>query len=498
MPRLPTCLPDFRACAAPRRATWLLAALTLLLAGVPSAPAQTPLLEADRLIAEADAMWWRGDLRIIERRLREALAIQSAWLPEGDRRLAFTRSRLCRNAWNQGDFAAADAECREALAILEAHERDTLWHARILGDLGAALRMQGRHVEAEAPVRRSVGIRRALLAPGDAWLGSGLDNLARVLAGQDRIAPALDAAEEALAIRSAVLGEGHDLTRDTRALVLDLRTETYRRQVAAEQRANAARRVALLSLGGVLMLFGTAHGEVQAERQGGPDRWRVVRSGLVLAASVVIGVALTHALGTLLAWHLPDMHASGWLPNLGYIFGFVLGVVLHHGAANVMRRHAKLPRRPLVQRTTASPQPALPADIRDALWRAHEWITFPGVGVFFAVLLSMFAMPLTSQLSGLDLDGLAPILVPGWFLAACLGAWWWWSRTIVRWRIWALRRVADIDLLERAAIEAGFLGPTDGIIGATFTKTERWTPAQRRLARRLRRGRGGPAWSGDL
>ena len=62
---------------------------------------------------------------------------------------------------------------------------------------------------------------------------------------------------------------------------------------------------------------------------------------------------------------------------------------------------------------------------------------------------------LDHRLVSRDLSWLGFILFPAGFALA----WTWWSFTVERWRMWALRRGADPEQLEQAAIDVGLLWP---------------------------------------
>jgi hypothetical protein len=143
----------------------------------------------------------------------------------------------------------------------------------------------------------------------------------------------------------------------------------------------------------------------------------------------------------------------------------------------------------------------LPPDVRRGLARAHITITVPVMWLGVMSLPVPLAMALDHGRPG---SGALPFLLGfllGFLLwmgvaalcAGLLGSW-----LTPRWRVWCLRHVEDIALLEVEAVERGLLPPPDDPFGRWLTPRERWTPALRAEAARLRRGRGGPAWSGEM
>lgn len=205
----------------PRAAFGALLVLTAL-AGPAHAQRLPPLQEAANLLREAEAMWTSGNLDAIAARLRLALHLAEPLLESDDPRLGVILAMLCRNGFNRGDFAEAEPACRRAVGISERIAPGQMETARLLGDLGAVLRMQQRYAEAELFVRASLRQRAAISGEQTAWFAAGLDNLARVLIGQQRLVEALVIAEAATAIRAETLGREHALTEASRALAQEV------------------------------------------------------------------------------------------------------------------------------------------------------------------------------------------------------------------------------------------------------------------------------------
>ncbi len=72
------------------------------------------------------------------------------------------------------------------------------------------------------------------------------------------------------------------------------------------------------------------------------------------------------------------------------------------------------------------------------------------------------------------------LVVPA-FLCGIGAAWLWWSLTIMRWRIWAFERVADIPALKEAAVLVGLTWPQ----GHVYERTEIKSKAQAQKERQL-------------
>jgi len=66
-------------------------------------------------------------------------------------------------------------------------------------------------------------------------------------------------------------------------------------------------------------------------------------------------------------------------------------------------------------------------------------------------------------------------------IGAWCGAWLLWSWLVVRWRLWAYRRVKDLDELKRLAVEAQVIWPE----GHPFQRTELRSGAIREELARL-------------
>lgn len=96
-------------------------------------------------------------------------------------------------------------------------------------------------------------------------------------------------------------------------------------------------------------------------------------------------------------------------------------------------------------------------------------------------VLAAFTLCFAGTISGLIWAGAGKIgdvaIMAGMilsFMISFTAGWWAWSIQVGRWRIWAYRRVTDIEALKAAAVSAGVIWPQ----GHVFQRTERLTPAQ--------------------
>ena len=123
----------------------------------------------------------------------------------------------------------------------------------------------------------------------------------------------------------------------------------------------------------------------------------------------------------------------------------------------------------------------LPVDscIRHGLVRVNlpvATLMILGFGGGLAVMGALKA--LTGWQGGLAILLFVFLTVGGW-----CAAWAWWSWTIPKWRLWALRNVDDWKALKKAAVKAGLTWPD----GHVFEKTEIKSTEQRKVEQILRR-----------
>lgn len=79
----------------------------------------------------------------------------------------------------------------------------------------------------------------------------------------------------------------------------------------------------------------------------------------------------------------------------------------------------------------------------------------------------------------LVLGGLGPITA----------AWLWWSFSVPKWRLWAMERTDDWEMLEREAISDGLIWDERTLWGWLFSKTEIWSAKDRQRRAEMERSR---------
>jgi hypothetical protein len=79
------------------------------------------------------------------------------------------------------------------------------------------------------------------------------------------------------------------------------------------------------------------------------------------------------------------------------------------------------------------------------------------------------------------------VLAGSFAIGGWIGAWTWWSWSVPRWRLWALRVVDDWPRLKEAAVKTLLTWPD----GSPFEKTEIKSERQREAEQVLRRKREG-------
>ena len=92
-----------------------------------------------------------------------------------------------------------------------------------------------------------------------------------------------------------------------------------------------------------------------------------------------------------------------------------------------------------------------------------------------------FALPIVVAICISSMNGADEVSGPGGliglvliFLLSFVAAWFAWSFQVPRWRVWAYRRVNDIEALKASAVSAGLIWPEDHF----FQRTELRTAAQ--------------------
>ncbi|MDX1996534.1 MAG: tetratricopeptide repeat protein [Thermoanaerobaculia bacterium] len=132
--------------------------------------------------------------------LEEALALEPRPAERASRWLD-----LCRLRLGQGQLAAAEAACREALVL----RSEPLARAEVDNELGLVLRLRGEPERAEQLFAAALAVRRALLPTGDRALTASLNNLALVRQERGDAAGAEPLLQEVLTARRKRLGEDH-------------------------------------------------------------------------------------------------------------------------------------------------------------------------------------------------------------------------------------------------------------------------------------------------
>lgn len=111
--------------------------------------------------------------------------------------------------------------------------------------------------------------------------------------------------------------------------------------------------------------------------------------------------------------------------------------------------------------------------VRRAILAGMIWVNGSAMlGFALPIVLAIFI----SSLNGADEVGGPGVLIGLVliFLSSFVAAWFAWSVQVPRWRVWAYRRVKDIEALKASAVSAGLIWPE----GHFFQRTELRTAAQ--------------------
>jgi hypothetical protein len=128
--------------------------------------------------------------------------------------------------------------------------------------------------------------------------------------------------------------------------------------------------------------------------------------------------------------------------------------------------------------------PASPAVISAAKAVSRGLLFVYGIVVpllFLTALPSMLAAALLRDDPGPITVAVVMVLT----LAIWCGAWAAWSVLVPRWRLWAYRRVDDLDELKRQAAAAGLIWAENNPVGRLFARTEIVPKSLRRELERL-------------
>lgn len=146
----------------------------------------------------------------------------------------------------EGEYAAAEAEHRRALALIEARDANDPDAARVLGNLANALRSQGRYDEAVAEYQRAIAMQTEALGPRHPDVAGTRHNLAVTLFAQGEHAEAEAEHRGALAVLEPAIGAEHPhvaILRNNLANALFAQREyddaeaEVRRAIAIQERA---------------------------------------------------------------------------------------------------------------------------------------------------------------------------------------------------------------------------------------------------------------------
>jgi len=125
--------------------------------------------------------------------------------------------------------------------------------------------------------------------------------------------------------------------------------------------------------------------------------------------------------------------------------------------------------------------------VRDCLLAGQRQVNLP----VLAIIIAGYAFPFLllrfgSYPNRIDLGSVSGLAAIAYLILGPASiAWIWWSATVPKWRIWALRTVDDWAALEDAAVKSGLIWPRDWI----FEKTEFKSAEQRTLETALLRAR---------
>ncbi|MGD9724015.1 MAG: tetratricopeptide repeat protein [Pirellulales bacterium] len=158
----------------------------------------------------AVAHWKLGHNKEASKLLEETLEIQYAVLPPDDFRLSATLTNLGNVAEREGNLGAAMKFTQQALELeLKYRGATHAQSATALNRMGSLLKLQYRDVEAREYMERALAIRRRLYGENHRDTAESLNNLGTLLSDQGDYAGAKPYFEQALAIYRRVLGPRH-------------------------------------------------------------------------------------------------------------------------------------------------------------------------------------------------------------------------------------------------------------------------------------------------
>jgi CHAT domain-containing protein/tetratricopeptide (TPR) repeat protein len=158
----------------------------------------------------AVAHWKAGHNQQAGKLLQETLEIQRAVLPPDDFRISATLTNLGNVAEREGNLAAARKFTEQALELeLRYRGANHAQSATALNRMGTLLKMQYRHQEARDYMERALAIRRRLYGENHRDTAESINNIGTLLSDQGDYAGAKPYFEQALAIYRQVLGPRH-------------------------------------------------------------------------------------------------------------------------------------------------------------------------------------------------------------------------------------------------------------------------------------------------
>ncbi len=165
----------------------------------------------DMLVHLMDVRRWQGRVEDADALAREAVALGTAALPDGDARTLNARSALGTVQLEQGRYEAAVATFRATLEVARRTEGpESARTALELTNLGTALRQTGDVAGSAEAYQEAVRIRRGLQREPGVEVGRVLGSLADILDDLDRVEEAEAAGREAVELLRREYGEkGH-------------------------------------------------------------------------------------------------------------------------------------------------------------------------------------------------------------------------------------------------------------------------------------------------
>ncbi|MBW8302471.1 MAG: hypothetical protein K0M78_00700 [Brevundimonas sp.] len=120
--------------------------------------------------------------------------------------------------------------------------------------------------------------------------------------------------------------------------------------------------------------------------------------------------------------------------------------------------------------------PTTKMSARRAAWIGHAWVNGSVLAAY-----GLGAALLITQAWLFDLLGAWSLLLIGVVL---IGPWFIWSVQVTHWRLWAYRRVADVEALKAEAISLSVIWPNGHLFEKTEFRTRRQALELQRLEQR--------------